>query len=50
VVTASGNMKWLRAELDLARLDWRDVLVNLAHEGWPAILNKELGPKEPGAE
>lgn len=46
VFTASGNMEWLRAELARARTDWRDVLVNggLANEGWPAILDKELGP------
>jgi hypothetical protein len=47
VFTASGNMGRLRAELDLARIDWRDVLMNggLAHKDWPAILNRELAPR-----
>jgi hypothetical protein len=52
VFTASGNVEWLRAELDLARIDWRDVLMNggLAHEDWPAILDRELGPVGPDAD
>jgi hypothetical protein len=30
----------------LARIDWRDVLVNggLANENWNAVLRAELGP------
>ncbi len=46
VFTASGNIERLRAELALAKIDWRDVLVNggLANDGWPAILDQELGP------
>lgn len=52
VLSSFGNTQWLRDALALARLDWRDVLVNggLANEGWPAILDAELGPPSPHAE
>lgn len=52
VFTASGNMGRLRAELDLARIDWRDVLMNggLAHEDWPAKLDRDLVPVGPDAD
>jgi hypothetical protein len=37
----------LRDACDLAKLDWRDVLVGagLADEDWPTRLDMELGPK-----
>jgi hypothetical protein len=52
VFSSFGNMEWLRDARALASPDWRDVLVNggLASEGWPAILDAELGPPGPHAE
>jgi hypothetical protein len=49
VFSSFGKMEWLRDALALAKLDWRDVLVNggLANESWPAILDAELGPPDP---
>jgi hypothetical protein len=51
VFSSSGNMEWLRDALALAKLDWRDVLVNggLATEGSPAIQDAELAPQGPHA-
>ena len=46
VISAQGNLDWLRSAVELSRLDWRDVLMNggLGYEGWPDRLDKELGP------
>lgn len=46
VISAQGNLYWLRAAVELSRVDWRDVLMNggLGHVGWPARLDRELGP------
>lgn len=50
VLAAKGDMKLLRYGLDLAGVDWRDVLMNggLENEDWPARLDAELGPTGPG--
>ena len=46
VLWAAGDLARLHDALDLAELDWRDVLVraDLADEDWPARLEAELGP------
>lgn len=46
VVCAAGDLARLRDALDLAKQDWRDVLMNadLAGEDWPSRLDAELGP------
>ena len=44
-----GDMSRLRDSLDLAAIDWRDVLVRagLGDEDWPSRLDSELGPTTP---
>lgn len=46
VVWARGDLSRLRSSLELARSDWRDVLVrgDLADADWPTKLDAELGP------
>jgi hypothetical protein len=46
IFCARGQTDRLRDACDLAKLDWRDVLVGagLADENWPARLDTELGP------
>ncbi|MER7249915.1 hypothetical protein [Kribbella sp. NPDC000426] len=46
VFCARGDLTRLRGSLELARTDWRDVLMcgELAHEDWPAKLETQLGP------
>jgi hypothetical protein len=46
VLAAAGSVSSIRSAADLARIDWRDVLVNggLAQEDWKAVLHAELGP------
>ncbi|RAY11211.1 hypothetical protein DPM19_31110 [Actinomadura craniellae] len=46
VLLAGGDFRRLRAALDLAVTDWRDVLVaaELAEGDWPARLDERLGP------
>ncbi len=46
VISAQGDLGWLRSVVELSRLDWRDVLMNggLGHVGWSDRLDKELGP------
>lgn len=46
VLAANGDAKLLRYGADLARVDWRDVLVNggLENDDWPTRLDVELGP------
>lgn len=45
VLLAGGDLAGLRQALDLARLDWRDVLMaaELAGDDWPQRLDAELG-------
>jgi hypothetical protein len=47
VLCAHGNLDRARAACELAKLDWRDVLVGggLADEDWPSRLDTELGPE-----
>jgi hypothetical protein len=46
VMWSRGDMSRLRDSLDLAAIDWRDVLVRagLADDDWPSRLDSELGP------
>jgi hypothetical protein len=46
VLAASGDVKGIRSGVDLARIDWRDVLVNggLGDDDWRSVLFAELGP------
>jgi hypothetical protein len=46
VFAASGDVSGIRAGAELARIDWRDVLVNggLADDDWTSVLFAELGP------
>jgi hypothetical protein len=45
VLPCQGRWDLFVAQLGLARLDWRDVLVNggLGNEDWPKVLNEHLG-------
>ncbi len=45
VVAGRGRMPGIEEAVALARLDWRDLLVNtgLAHDNWPAVLDAEFG-------
>lgn len=49
VMWSRGDMSRLRDSLDLAAIDWRDVLVRagLGDEDWPSRLDSELGPTTP---
>jgi hypothetical protein len=49
VLAARGSTSRLHAALQLAREDWRDLLVGagLADEDWPERLQAELGTEEP---
>lgn len=51
VILAAGDLSRLREALDLAKLDWRDVLVSagLANGDWPTRLDRELGPTDSGS-
>lgn len=46
VFASRGDMRAVHRGAALARVDWRDVLVNggLANEDWVAVLERELGP------
>lgn len=46
VFAANSDLRELAREVELAVVDWRDVLVNgdLAHDGWQGVLDSELGP------
>ncbi|RDI59655.1 hypothetical protein [Nocardia pseudobrasiliensis] len=46
VLLANGSATEFRRAVNLAKRDWRDVLVDadLASEDWPARLDAELGP------
>jgi hypothetical protein len=45
VLAASGDIDRILAGVELARVDWRDVLVNggLAEQDWRSVLRAELG-------
>jgi hypothetical protein len=45
VLLADGDVARFRRAVDLAKADWRDLLVDagLAHEDWPARLDEALG-------
>lgn len=47
VLLADGNLTNLRAQIDLAKTDWRDLLVaaGLADADWPTRLDDALGPE-----
>lgn len=49
VLLAGGDLGRLRQALDLAAVDWRDLLVaaGLADDDWPGRLDRELGPPPP---
>ena len=44
-IAVEASRRGLPAALELARIDWRDVLVvaGLAHEDWPTVLDDLLG-------
>jgi len=46
VLLANGTLSGFREAVELAKTDWRDLLVaaELAHEDWPARLDDALGP------
>lgn len=46
VLFAAGNLRRLQQALDLAKADWRDLLMaaDLGTDQWPAKLDSELGP------
>ena len=45
-IAVEADARGLPAALELARIDWRDVLViaGLGNEDWPAVLDSLLGP------
>jgi hypothetical protein len=49
ILAAAGDLGRMRHAVDLAKADWRDVLMaaGLADEDWPARLDAELGPATP---
>jgi hypothetical protein len=46
ILAAAGDVNAIRSGVELARLDWRDALVDggLADEDWPSLLDTALGP------
>ena len=46
VMSARGDLYGIRSSVELAKSDWRDVVVrgDLADEYWPDKLEAELGP------
>ncbi|WP_233521588.1 hypothetical protein [Streptomyces triticagri] len=46
VLAARGSVRGFVDAVQLARLDWRDLLMaaGLAHRDWPERLDAELGP------
>ena len=48
VLLANGDLAEFRQAIELAKTDWRDLLVaaELAHADWPARLDEELGPED----
>lgn len=45
VLAAAGDLTLIQYGVELASVDWRDVLMNgdLANDDWPARLDAELG-------
>lgn len=45
-IAVEADARGLPGALELARIDWRDVLViaGLGNEDWPAVLDALLGP------
>ena len=45
IFAANGSIREVERGIELAALDWRDVLVNggLANDDWPVVLNRALG-------
>ena len=45
VLTAGGDTRELGRQIELAQIDWRDLLVNavLAEEDWTSVLDQQLG-------
>lgn len=45
VFAARGDRQEIARQVELAEVDWRDVLVNggLENEDWPALLDQHLG-------
>lgn len=48
VLLANGDLARFRDAVELAKTDWRDLLVaaGLAHADWPARLDQALGPAD----
>lgn len=46
VFAAAGDVSEFKREVELAAIDWRDVLMNgdLAGDDWRSVLDSELGP------
>ncbi|MEU9301904.1 hypothetical protein [Streptomyces sp. NPDC048269] len=51
IVLAEGDIDKFRQAIELAKMDWRDVLVaaGLADADWLIRLDAELGPDDPGS-
>ncbi|MFI6585188.1 hypothetical protein [Embleya sp. NPDC050493] len=51
VLLAEGDIGRFRRAVELAEVDWRDLLLDaeLADADWPDRLDTELGPEHPGA-
>jgi hypothetical protein len=51
VLLANGDLSRFRGAVELAKSDWRDLLVaaELADADWPARLDDALGPDESGS-
>jgi len=49
ILLARGGIQRLRDAITLSTEDWRDLLIaaDLAHDDWPARLDRELGPATP---
>jgi hypothetical protein len=45
VLPCRGRWDWFQAQVELVRIDWRDVLVNggVANSDWPKVLKQRLG-------
>jgi hypothetical protein len=51
VILADGDLSRFRRAIDLAKTDWRDLLIaaGLAHGDWPVRLDEALGPVDSGS-
>ncbi|HEV2343083.1 MAG TPA: hypothetical protein VGS97_03250 [Actinocrinis sp.] len=52
VLLADGDLSRFRDAVELAKTDWRDLLVaaGLAHADWPSLLDEALGPADVDAD